>query len=79
MAARSGCAVPLDRSEMRFSLSGNPNHAVSQLLVISEKNVVRRTRRGNSETKQSRTTVNTASFLIGSVLFMNGQLEWEQQ
>jgi hypothetical protein len=79
MIARSGFAVPLDRSEMRFSLSGNPNHAVSQLPVISEKNVVRRTNRDNSETMQSRTTMNTASFLIGSVLFMNGQLGWEQQ
>lgn len=78
MVARPGFAVPLDRSEVRSSPSGNLNLAGSQLPVISPQNIVRRASRGDSETKHSRKTLNTASFLIGS-LFMSRELGWEQQ
>ena len=79
MVARSEFAVPLDRSEVRSSSSGSLDNVDSQLLVISGKNKVRPTSRGNSDTKHTRTSIRTAPFLIGSALSTSGQLGREQQ
>lgn len=79
MLARSGFAVPLDRSEVRSSPSGNPDNKNSQLPVIRGANEVHSATRSNRDTKHSLTVISMASFLIEIALSTRGQLGREQQ
>ena len=78
MLARFRFAVPLDRSDVRSSPAGNPNHTDSQFPVILCRNEFRLTCCGNPDRKQRSTIISTRSFLMGSALSANEQPRREQ-
>lgn len=73
MATRSKFAVPLDRSEMRSSQSVNPKGQISTSRAMSGMEEVCLSCCGNSHLKQSRTTVDRGTFLIGLARSTNGK------
>ena len=73
MLTRSRFAVPLDRSDVRSSTTGNLNHADSQLPAIVCRNELGLICCGNPDAKQRPTIISMGSFLIDSALSANEQ------